>query len=110
MAILKRLSASSFGYCGQRVNIKASSVDLPINPQVFHEIFELDYKGENDFKATVRVSDLDKVFGSDWHILNFASSFTRKRILGNVSLHYRKKTLVKNDGNDHRYICVCICI
>ena len=95
MAILKRLSALSLGHGGQRVNIKMSSVDLPISPKVFQRICPIEYQGQEEFKATVSVSDLDDVFGKDWHIFNFPNSTTRKRIIGVILLHYRTKTLLK---------------
>ena len=63
MAIIKHLSTLSLGNCGQRLNIKSSAVDLPLSSEVFRQKFPVNYAGEVNFKTTLSVSDLDKVFG-----------------------------------------------
>ena len=102
MAIFKILSSLSLGYRGKRLNVKINVVDLPLSPKVFKENFPVDYCGEPNFKSTVSVSELNKVFGTDWHLFQFPNSMTRRRILGVVILHYRKKTLANIHIDDSR--------
>ena len=102
MAILKHLSSLSLGNGTQRLNITCSSVDLPLSLEVFKNTFPVQYTGQCNFKATLGVSELDIIFGKNWHTFHFPNSNTRKRIIGLVMLHYRKKKITKFPIPDSR--------
>ena len=85
-------------------NIKSSAIDLPLSQKVFSDHFPVQYQYQDNFKCTVSVSDLNDVFGENWHIYQFPNSITRKRILGMVTLHFRRKGVGKKLGTDSRYL------
>ena len=81
---------------GKASNIKTISVDVPCSKQVFTERIAsylpvVNYHREDKFKCTVSPSDLDDVFGENWHNFIFRNSSTMKRIIGVVVLLFRKK-------------------
>ena len=102
MAISKRLATLSLTKSGKRLNVKNSSVDLPLSNESFKDLFPVCYNGESNFKETVTVRELEALFGTNWHTVHFKNSNTRKRIIGLVMLHYRKKTITQNAMNDSR--------
>ena len=83
------------GSRGQYRTVKNYVIDLPLSQSSFQNYFHLDYNGEISIKMSVPVNHLDRVFGVNWHILQFENSCTRKRIIGLVIMHYRKKTAPK---------------
>ena len=92
-AITRSLASLSHGKRGKYINIKNISLDLPLSPLVFQTFFPVDYSGNDGFKDNLSVDELSTVFGENWHIYNFCNSSTRKRIIGLVLLHFRRKTI-----------------
>ena len=98
MSILKSLSTARFVKGGQSVLTKTLCVDMPCSRNLFVHNFvcsvpHIDYSGENSYKCRVMPSDLNNVFGENWHIFQYAKSCTRRRIIGLVSIHFRMKTV-----------------
>ena len=90
-AITRSLASLSHGKRGKYINIKHISLDLPLSPLVFQTFFPVDYCGNDGFKGKLSIDELNTVFGTNWHIYNFFQSSTRKRIIGLVLLHFRRK-------------------
>ena len=68
-------------------------MDLPLSKNAFSNYFAVDYQNEESFKKTVPVHELNAVLGNDWHSFDFPNSSTRRRIIRDVELHYRLKTI-----------------
>ena len=101
--LMRSLACVSHGIKGNYSNVKYIAVDAPLSQKIFSDVLPTDYKGQDSFKESVSVADLDCVFGQDWHIFNFENSTTHKRIIGNVLLHFRKKQVqVKKESNTVR--------
>ena len=94
-ALMKSLSSLSYGRKGQFCSQRKSGIDLPLSADNLEFFFGMKYSGEKSVKKSVAVENLENVFGKNWHIFNFTNSCTRKRIVGLVNLHYRRKTLSK---------------
>ena len=92
-SVRRCLATLSFGFRGKYSNVKYCSVDLPLSNNAFSSFFADDYTNEDNFKRNVSVKHLNAVFGSNWHIYNFPNSSTRRRIIGDVHLHYRMKKI-----------------
>ena len=95
-AILKSMSSASQARMGKYRATRNIAVDLPLSQKVFAKMFPINYNGEESFKQVVSIMDLNRVFGENWHILKFKESSTRKRIIGVVAIHYRRKGVVFN--------------
>ena len=96
LAVIKALSTLSYCKMGKYTSIKNMSVDLPLSPKVFAEKFPIQYNYDENFKAVLAVLDLNSIFGLNWHKVNFNNSTMRKRIIGLIHIHYRKKILPMN--------------
>ena len=109
--VIRSLASLSVGFRGKYSNVKNVSVDAPLSQDLFASFFPVNYCGEDSFKDMVSVGQLESVFGKDWHIYNFTNSSTRKRVLGCVLLHYRRKCFkVIMPCSGHRYCIVFIVI
>ena len=83
------------GSRGQYKSSKIYFIDLPFSQRNFRKYFCIQYNGEISVKMSMAVSDMDNLFGENWHIVEFKNSSTRKRIIGLVIVHYRKKSIPK---------------
>ena len=81
-----------------------------MSQEVFKNFFNLDYDGQDVVKKCVAISELDSVFGRNWHIYIFPKSSTRKRIIGIVLLHYRRKLIEVQAVKANRYVLAKIVI
>ena len=103
-AIMRSLSSLSHGKGGKYINIKTMSLDMPLSPHTFKTCFPIHDSALDGFKDKFSVDDLSAVFGKNWHIYHFANLVTRKRIIGLVLLHFRRKKIHANRStNDKRY-------
>ena len=91
LAIVKALSSLSYSRMGKYTSIKNISVDLPISPRNFKAYFPVEYNYEESFKDVLAITDLNNVFGPNWHEVYFQNSTTRKRVIGLVNIHFRRK-------------------
>ena len=87
---------------GKFVHVKSVTVDVPCSRQLFAEKFvanlqNVQYCGQENFKCTLGPSDLWPVFGENWDYCKYPNSTTRRRIIGIIILHFRKKLLVLNN-------------
>ena len=99
MTVVKAIS--SFGYTrrGTVSHVKTVCVDLPCSQSTFIEYFVnkmggLEYLNGSNVRFSVAPSDLNQVFSSDWNLFVYRNCQTRRRILGLISLHYRRKNFV----------------
>ena len=53
---------------------------------------QITYAGEDSYKCKVMPSHLKNLFGKYWHICIYTKSSTQCRIIGLISLHFRKKS------------------
>ena len=94
LTIVRSLASLSHAKNGNHVNITNISVDMPLSPQQFMKFFPVEYSANREnFKQTLSVEDLNSAFGLNWHIFKFPNSSTRKRVIGVVLLHFRKKRM-----------------
>ena len=106
-AVQRALSTLSFGYKGNFKNVKFFVVDVPLSPETFSRLFAEEYSGDDNFKKTIQVDTLNSILGNNWNCFQFPNSATRRRVLGNVDLHFRTKQLVTFEEQDsNRYICL----
>ena len=49
------------------------------------------YSGEDNYKCTVTATDLEHVFGTNWHSFLYRGSSTRRRIIGLIVIQCQKK-------------------
>ena len=109
-AIRRALSTLSIGFRGKYTNVKFFFVDLPLSMKAFKLFFAPEFLHENNFKKVVTVDDLNSMFGANWNYFEFPESLTRKRVIGNVQLHFRTKTIDNaKRGHINRYIILLKC-
>ena len=96
-AIRRALSSVSIGFRGKYTNVRFFFVDLPLSPQTFSRYFAEEYSEEKSFKKVVTIDCLNSVFGHNWNCFQFAQSETRKRVIGNVQLHFRQKCIAQTN-------------
>ena len=97
LCLVKAVCATSYQQGFKASNVKKISIDVPCTPTVFRNtigcyVANINYFGQDSYKCTVSPSDLDHVFGRNWHCFIYRGSFTRCRIIGLISIHYRKKS------------------
>ena len=95
LCVIKAILAVPYSR-GRTSNLKTVSVDLPCSKKVFAERFAcssnaVQYGGEELFKCSVNPSELDNVFGENWHIFMYRNSSTVRRIFGLVFIFFRRK-------------------
>ena len=98
ICLLRAISCARFSKGGQNVLMQMVSVDMPCSQNVFLRKFvcsvqQIMYDGEDSYKCKVMPSHLKYLFGNDWHIFIYTKSSTQRRIIGLISLHFRKKSL-----------------
>ena len=89
----RALSTLSIGVRGKYTNFRVFFVDLPLSPKTFSRFFAEEYNDEKTFKKLVTVDYLNTVFGLNWNLFQFPQSSTRKRVFGNIQLHFREKAM-----------------
>ena len=92
-SIRRALSSVSIGLRGKYTNVRFFVVDLPVSPRTFSSLFAEEYVTGSNFKKWVTVEKLQSVFGLNWNYFQYPNSTTRKRVIGNVQLHFRKKAI-----------------
>ena len=103
-SVRRSLSTLSVGFRGKYSNVRHFCVDVPLSPNTFCRLFADEYRDEENFKKMLTVEQLSAVLGLNWHLFQFQQSNTRKRVIGDVQLHFRKKTVPGPKVlTDHRY-------
>ena len=97
VCIRKAISSVPYQRAGKCTSLKTISIDVPCSQKVFLEKFAnsvtpIHYCLQENYKCTVSPSDLNAVFGEDWHVFNYHKSSTRHRIIGLIVIHFRNKT------------------
>ena len=105
---MKRMYGTAFRKSGTGVALKMKHVDVPMSSYVFRENFlslfpEISQRkiGSKRIRCQVSSQALEKVLGKDWHIYRYPASSTQVRVIGNVILLYRAKSV--EDGRIFRY-------
>ena len=81
-------------YKSSRIGVQRKMyIKLPMSPVCFRKKFanvvpELSSWNGDSISCKLKVSDLDSVLGSRWHIGQSKACSTQARIIGNVSLKY----------------------
>ena len=101
MAVKKAISSLSRQSKGKYIHAKTVSVDIPCSRKTFvakfvQKVNNVEYNGQDNFKCTLGPSDLRPVFGEKWDYFMYDNSSTRRRIIGIVTLHFRKKSIALN--------------
>ena len=98
LCILKAISSVPYNTGGKCTNVKTISVDVPCSQELFRAKFvscvdEIKYLDEDNYKCSVSATHLTRVFGHNWHTFNYRRSLTRRRIIGLIVIHFRRKVL-----------------
>ena len=97
LCLIKAISANSYQRGSRSSNVKKLSIDVPCSPKIFLSIVEhlpaVNYLGQDNFKFAVTATEMEGLFGNNWHTFNYAKSSTRRRIIGLIIIHYRKKSI-----------------
>ena len=97
LCILNAISSVPYSIGGKCSNVKSISIDVPCSQELFIQKFvravPLLYLNQENFKATVSASNLNVVFGENWSSFHYRRSSTRRRIIGLIVIHFRKKVL-----------------
>ena len=97
LCLRKAISSVPYQRAGKCASVKSISIDVPCSQKVFIDRFaspvmSMCYSLEENYKCTLSPSDLNPVFGANWHIFQYVKSCTTRRIIGLIVLHFRKKT------------------
>ena len=98
LCVFKAIGATSYAKADKRSNIKTVSVDMPCSQLLFRNQFvskltDICYFDDNSFKFSVTPSELNVIFGDNWHTYHYRHSSTQRRIIGLMQIHFRQKTI-----------------
>ena len=98
LAIMKQLKLAIYNSNNATGITKKSVVDLPLSRQTFEIMFVsklpvLNLKSKSAVSCNLSIKQLDTIFGPNWSIYNQLNSTTQQRIIEDVSLLYRIKTM-----------------
>ena len=108
LAIYKSLKKNTYTSNSKIGYIKTMTIELPLSPQIFNEIFQrlipkLGLLKSPPISSKVSVNEMKMVLGNNWHIYKHSKSTTRQRILGIVDLKYRQKEITITRTHMSRY-------
>lgn len=95
-AIYKSLQRCKMATNGKIGHIRTSTIDMPLSLKNFEDTFlaKIPRLQENFKRNQITVDEMKLVFGEKWHIFKSEQSSTQARVIGLVSMKYRRKNVI----------------